>query len=69
MPQQADGFVTPGFEPVADAFTANFDERGDSAASCVVYAGGVPVVDLWAGATDRGAWTPDTRTVVSAALA
>lgn len=64
MNQRLDGLVTPGFEPVAEAFGDNFDRRGDTAASCVVYAAGVPVVDIWAGKTDRGAWTPDTRSVV-----
>ncbi|MDT0567283.1 serine hydrolase domain-containing protein [Streptomyces sp. DSM 3412] len=57
------GHVSSGFEPVADAFADNFRHRGDTAASCVVYAGGVPVVDIWAGRTARGAWTPDARTV------
>ncbi|MFF4055356.1 serine hydrolase domain-containing protein [Streptomyces sp. NPDC001668] len=58
------GHVSSGFEPVADAFADNFRLRGDTAASCVVYAQGAPVVDIWAGRTARGAWTPDTRTVV-----
>ncbi|MCF1595206.1 serine hydrolase domain-containing protein [Streptomyces muensis] len=56
--------MTAGFEPVADAFADNFDHRGDTAASCVVYADGVPVVDIWAGKTGRGAWTPEIRNVV-----
>ena len=59
-----EGLVTSGFEPLADAFADNFRQRGDTAASCVVYASGKPVVDIWAGRTDRGAWTPDTRTVM-----
>ncbi|MBE4741920.1 MULTISPECIES: serine hydrolase domain-containing protein [Streptomyces] len=58
------GHVSRGFEPVADAFADNFRHRGDTAASCVVYAQGAPVVDIWAGQTARGAWTPDARTVV-----
>lgn len=58
------GSVAPGFQPVVDAFAANFTERGDTAASCAVYAGGELVVDLWAGAYDRGPWTPEARTVV-----
>ncbi|ULR48309.1 serine hydrolase domain-containing protein [Streptomyces deccanensis] len=63
-PVHVEGHVADGFEPVADAFTDNFRHRGDTAASCVVYARGVPVVDIWAGRTARGAWTPDTRTVL-----
>ena len=54
------GHVSRGFEPVADAFADNFRHRGDTAASCVVYAQGAPVVDIWAGQTARGAWTPST---------
>jgi CubicO group peptidase (beta-lactamase class C family) len=61
---QVEGHVTAGFEPVADAFADNFRHRGDTAASCVVYAGGEPVVDIWAGQTVRGAWSPDARTVM-----
>ncbi|CBG69400.1 putative esterase/lipase [Streptomyces scabiei 87.22] len=59
-----EGRVDSGFEPVADAFADNFRRRGDTAASCVVYAQGAPVVDIWPGQTARGAWTPDTRTVM-----
>jgi CubicO group peptidase (beta-lactamase class C family) len=58
------GHVSSGFEPVADAFADNFQLRGDTAASCVVYAQGEPVVDIWAGQTARGGWTPDARTVM-----
>ncbi|AVV44866.1 serine hydrolase [Streptomyces sp. ID05-04B] len=61
---QVQGRVDRGFEPIADAFADNFRRRGDTAASCVVYAQGAPVVDIWAGRTARGTWTPDTRTVV-----
>lgn len=61
---QVEGLVSSGFEPIADAFADNFRQRGDTAASCVVYAGGAPVVDLWAGNTTLGTWRPDTRTVM-----
>lgn len=67
MSQRVDGLVTPRFGSVADAFNDNFERRGDTAASCVVYADGVPVLDIWAGETGRGAWTPDTRSVVFSA--
>ena len=59
-----EGLITTGFEPVADAFADNFRHRGDTAASCVVYASGTPVVDIWAGRSDQGVWTPDLRTVM-----
>lgn len=64
---QLEGVVANGFERVADAFVDNFDLRGDTAASCAVYAGGTPVVDIWAGKTEKGDWTPDTRSVVFSA--
>ncbi|WP_158101558.1 serine hydrolase domain-containing protein [Streptomyces bobili] len=59
-----EGHVSSGFAPIADAFADNFRHHGDTAASCVVYAQGEPVVDIWAGQTARGAWTPDARTVM-----
>lgn len=59
-----EGLVASGFEPVAAAFADNFRQRGDTGASCVIYASGTPVVDIWAGRTDRDDWTPGTRTVL-----
>lgn len=59
-----EGFTARGFEPVVSAFRANVDARGDSGAACTVYVGGRLVVDLWAGKTDRGPWTPETRSCV-----
>lgn len=61
---QVDGLVESGFEGVADTFADNFSERGDTAASCTIYRDGAPVVDIWSGATERGPWTPDMRTIV-----
>jgi hypothetical protein len=34
------GSVEPGFEGVADAFRANFDEHGDVGAATAIYVGG-----------------------------
>ena len=48
-----DGLVAPGFEPVRDAFVANF-ERGQVGASCCVYVAGRPVVDIWGGTVAPG---------------
>jgi CubicO group peptidase (beta-lactamase class C family) len=45
---RVEGMVAPGFEPVRDTFVANF-ERGELGASCCVYVGGRPVVDIWGG--------------------
>jgi CubicO group peptidase (beta-lactamase class C family) len=58
------GAVEPGFEAVADAFRANFDEHGDVGAATAVYVGGRKVVDLWGGVADRDSATPyDERTL------
>jgi CubicO group peptidase (beta-lactamase class C family) len=64
------GTVAPGFEPVAEAFAANFAERGDVGAACSLVWNGQPVVDLWGGWTDRiggQPWQPDTTTIVFSA--
>lgn len=58
---RVEGLVASGFEAVADAFRANFEERGDTGAACAVYAGGSVVVDIWAGQTGSGPWQADTR--------
>ena len=52
------GFVKPGFEPVSDAFTANFERFGDVGAACCVYLDGTPVVDLQGGVTNPGGSKP-----------
>jgi CubicO group peptidase (beta-lactamase class C family) len=52
------GAVEPGFEGVADAFRANFEEHGEVGAATSVYVGGRKVVDLWGGIADRDAGTP-----------
>lgn len=41
------GTVAPGFEPVADAFVRNFEQRGERGAAVAVYRHGRKVVDLW----------------------
>lgn len=61
------GFTEPGFEAVADAFTANFTEHGDIGAAVCVYHRGRPVVDLWGGQADRETgrpWESDTLQLV-----
>jgi CubicO group peptidase (beta-lactamase class C family) len=62
-----DGFVKPGFEPVGDAFLANFRRRGELGAACAVTHCGERVVDLWGGVRDprTGArWERDTMALV-----
>ncbi|MGW1375284.1 serine hydrolase domain-containing protein [Streptomyces sp. NPDC002446] len=49
------GTVEDGFEPVRDAFAANFAERGERGAAVAVYRHGRKVVDLWAGTKDGDA--------------
>ncbi|HEX5190331.1 MAG TPA: serine hydrolase domain-containing protein [Streptosporangiaceae bacterium] len=51
------------FEPVRDAFTANFESLGETGAAICVAAGGRPVVDLWGGWTTparNAPWQADT---------
>jgi CubicO group peptidase (beta-lactamase class C family) len=56
------GFVKPGFEPVRDAFAANFEKGLESGASAAVTKDGEFVVDIWAGAADPTGrpWEEDT---------
>jgi CubicO group peptidase (beta-lactamase class C family) len=64
------GTVAPGFEPVQDEFERNFAERGEVGASCCVYRGGEPVVDLWGGTTAAvgdAAYTDRTLQMVASA--
>ncbi|ARI53995.1 serine hydrolase domain-containing protein [Streptomyces bacillaris] len=64
------GEVAAGFEPVRDAFAANFAQREDIGAAVCVYQDGRPVVDLWAGVADPDTgrpWERDTLQLVYSA--
>ncbi len=64
------GEVAPGFEPVREAFAANFTQHGDIGAAVCVYRHGRPVVDLWGGVADVDTgrpWTRDTLQLVYSA--
>lgn len=74
------GTVADGFEPVRDAFAANFEQRGDTGAALAVHRDGRAVVDLWGGRKDADAdgntngdgrppepWRPDTAAVIRSA--
>ncbi|WP_406123673.1 beta-lactamase family protein [Streptomyces canus] len=64
------GEVAAGFEPVREAFAANFAENGDVGAAVCVYQDGRPVVDLWGGVADPETglpWTRDTLQLVYSA--
>ncbi len=56
------GRCESGFEPVRDAFAANFDAGLELGASVAVTRDGEPVVDLWAGdaSPDGTPWAEDT---------
>src|SRR5258708_14031867 len=61
------GTCKPGFEPVRDAFAADFAERDEIGASVAVVCGGEAVVELWAGWADPARtrpWQADTLTNV-----
>ena len=55
------GTVAEGFEPVRDAFAANFDALGDRGAAVAVYRDGHKVVDLWGGTRDADGTEPWER--------
>src|SRR5207245_1760756 len=61
------GWVEASFEPVLDAFTENFDTRGEVGAAVCAYADGQRVVDLWGGVADATTgrpWTSDSVVLV-----
>jgi CubicO group peptidase (beta-lactamase class C family) len=61
----AEGFVAPGFEPVAEEFERNFTERADIGAGFAAMHRGRPVVDIWGGHAAPGkAWQEDTLMLV-----
>jgi CubicO group peptidase (beta-lactamase class C family) len=65
-----DGIVASGFEPVRDAFAANFADPGELGAAVAVVVDGQPVVDLWSGLADahtERAWERDTPVLVYSA--
>jgi CubicO group peptidase (beta-lactamase class C family) len=57
---QVNGTVEKGFEPVRDAFAANFEELGDVGAACCVHLDGRIVVDVWGGTKTPGGGEPYT---------
>ncbi|WP_129311991.1 serine hydrolase domain-containing protein [Streptomyces sp. L2] len=64
------GTVAEGFEPVAEAFAANFTLLGERGAAVAVYRDGHRVVDLWAGTRDvdgPAPWERGTAQIVRSA--
>ncbi|MGI8984568.1 MAG: serine hydrolase domain-containing protein, partial [Acidimicrobiales bacterium] len=65
-----DMICADGFEPVWDAFEANFVDPGEVGAAVAVTVDGRTVVDLWGGLADahtRRAWSRDTPVLVYSA--
>ncbi len=57
------GHCAPGFEPVREAFAANFAEQGEVGAAVTVLRNGRPLVELFGGWRDAARtqpWAPDT---------
>ncbi|MFI2709226.1 serine hydrolase domain-containing protein [Micromonospora sp. NPDC018662] len=64
------GTVATGYEPVREAFLANFETRSEIGAALSVYRHGREVVRLWGGVADPTtgrAWREDTLQVVHSA--
>lgn len=67
MTDAISGTCADRFQPVLDAFRANFAERGEVGASVCIVHRGETVVDLWGGIADRKtgrAWERDTVSIV-----
>jgi CubicO group peptidase (beta-lactamase class C family) len=65
-----EGHVSRGFEPVREAFEANFARRGELGGACCAYVRGEKVVDLWGGVRNKTTgerWERDTMVVVHSA--
>ncbi len=67
LPVEVQGFVSPGFEAVREAFAENFTKRGEIGGACAVYHKGEKVVDLWGGVRNAATgepWEEDTMVIV-----
>src|SRR5688500_4244085 len=70
LPQLIEGRVSPGFEPVRDAFAENFATRHELGGACCVYYRGEKVVDLWGGVRNKASgapWQEGTMVIVYSA--
>lgn len=70
MDVDVNGTVAEGFEPVREAFAANFALLGERGAAVAVYRDGRKVVDLWGGTRDvdgTAPWEHGTAQVVRSA--
>ena len=55
------GYVAAGWEPVREAFAANFESTEEVGAAAAVYHRGVVVADLWGGSFDAAGAAPYTE--------
>jgi CubicO group peptidase (beta-lactamase class C family) len=62
------GSVATGFEPVQEAFAANFERYGEVGAACAIHVHGRQVVDLWGGVTTPGGTAPYTADTLQMVL-
>jgi len=60
-----EGNCDPRFERVRAAFAENFEQRNEYGASVAVTLDGKPVVDIWAGHTDKQRTQPWTRDTIA----
>ena len=69
-PLRVEGFVSSGFEPVREAFEANFARRGERGGACSAFVHGRKVVDIWGGVRNvltGEPWHEDTMVLVYSA--
>ena len=65
-----EGYLSPGFEAVSDAFAENFSRRHELGGACCVYHRGAKVVDLWGGVRNKATgepWEEGTMVIVHSA--
>ena len=65
-----EGYVSPGFQSVRDAFAENFTRRGEVGGACCAYYHGEKIVDLWGGLRNKETeqpWEQDTMVIVYSA--
>jgi len=60
-----EGNCDPRFERVKTAFTENFEKRNEYGAAVAVTLDGKPVVDIWAGHTDKARTLPWSRDTIA----
>jgi len=60
-----EGNCDPRFERVKAAFAENFEQRNEYGAAVAVMLDGRPVVDLWAGHTDKARTQPWSRDTIA----